>query len=246
MGAVAGCCGADDGYGGLVNTANSKKPKRTSKNRGFTQRTVNFQLYPQELCVVATDLSGFTYLTKKYGAIHFASVIVRMRQLLLPIIHDLSPIAIMTEADSFILVYENKMNAFFCGVLIKQLVNAYNETIISDFEDGSMDHFRIRMDGIGIDCGTNIYHDITANKIYGGDGAFHTAHLLGEEVANDGEFLISQRFYNSIREQECIAQQNVITFADLKATYDGVITCIIILTKTHYLYVVCLYLKSMI
>lgn len=192
-------------------------------SRRFTKREVNFNLYSKELSIVATDLSGFTYLTKKYGAIHFASVIVRMRQLLLPIITALSPLTVITEADSFIIVYENKLHAFFCGLLIKQMINSYNATIVDLSDSQPMGHYRIRMDGIGIDCGTGIYHDTSANKVYGGDGAFHTAHLLGEEVANDGEFLISQRFYDGIRREPFIANQKAITFLNKATTYDGVL-----------------------
>ena len=54
------------------------------------------------VAVLVSDLSGFTSTTRKYGIVHFASIIVRMRQLCLPILHHYHALHIGTEADNLI------------------------------------------------------------------------------------------------------------------------------------------------
>jgi len=58
-----------------------------------------------DVTVFVSDLSGFTSTTRKWGITHFASVIVRMRQLCLPIFHKRGAIYITTEADNFIVIF---------------------------------------------------------------------------------------------------------------------------------------------
>ena len=63
------------------------------------------------VAVLVSDLSGFTSTTRKHGIIHFASIIVRMRQLCLPILHNRGLVHLTTEADNFIVVFEDTVQA---------------------------------------------------------------------------------------------------------------------------------------
>ena len=49
------------------------------------QNFINTDYSDREVAVLVSDLRGFTSTTRKYGIVHFASIIVRMRQLVLPI-----------------------------------------------------------------------------------------------------------------------------------------------------------------
>ena len=62
------------------------------------------------VAVLVSDLSGFTSTTRKYGIVHFASVIVRMRQYL-PILKRRGAIYITTEADNFIVIFPDTHQA---------------------------------------------------------------------------------------------------------------------------------------
>ena len=53
------------------------------------------------VAVLVSDLSGFTSTTRKYGIVHFASVIVRMRQLCLPILKRRGAIYIYDRSRQF-------------------------------------------------------------------------------------------------------------------------------------------------
>ena len=63
---------------------------------------IHTDYHEQEVAVLVSDLSGFTSTTRKYGIVHFASIIVRMRQLVLPIFSKYNALNINTEADNFI------------------------------------------------------------------------------------------------------------------------------------------------
>jgi len=61
-------------------------------------------------------LSGFTSTTRKHGIVHFASIIVRMRQICLPIFEKRKASFITTEADNFIVVFEDTTNAVLAAL----------------------------------------------------------------------------------------------------------------------------------
>ena len=49
------------------------------------QNMILHDYHDREVAVMVSDLRGFTSTTRKYGIVHFASIIVRMRQLVYPI-----------------------------------------------------------------------------------------------------------------------------------------------------------------
>lgn len=48
----------------------------------------------QKVCVLVSDMSGFTKETRQHGIIHFASKILRMRQILHPVILRHAPLVV--------------------------------------------------------------------------------------------------------------------------------------------------------
>ena len=85
-----------------ASTVSNKDSNSTLLNK--LSKWLKTSYFKQEICVLVSDLSGFTRLTRKYGVIHFASVIVRKRQLCLPILHKHGALFISTEADNFIVI----------------------------------------------------------------------------------------------------------------------------------------------
>ena len=68
------------------------------------------------MTVLVSDLSGFTSTTRQYGILHFASVIVRMRQLCLPLFNRHGVRFVGTEADNFICVFKDTAEAVMAAV----------------------------------------------------------------------------------------------------------------------------------
>ena len=67
------------------------------KNFEKMQSWIRVSYADMHVAVLVSDLSGFTSTTRKYGIVHFASVIVRMRQLCLPILKRRGAIYITTK-----------------------------------------------------------------------------------------------------------------------------------------------------
>merc|ERR1711871_1849784 len=78
-----------------------------------------------DVAVIVSDLSGFTSTTRKWGIVHFASVIVRMRQLCLPILKNRGAIYITTEADNFIVIFPDTVQATMAALEMQAVLKAY-------------------------------------------------------------------------------------------------------------------------
>ena len=94
----------------------------------------------QEVGVLVSDLSGFTSTTRKYGIVHFASVIVRMRQLVLPIFDRFGAIEITTEADNFITVFPSCKAAIQAAIEMRGVLFKYNDSLSEERK-----HFSVKL-----------------------------------------------------------------------------------------------------
>jgi class 3 adenylate cyclase len=79
-------------------------------------RNIQISYENKEMAILVSDLSGFTSTTRKWGIVHFASVIVRMRQLCLPILNNRGAVFITTEADNFIVIFPDTTQAVMAGL----------------------------------------------------------------------------------------------------------------------------------
>jgi len=133
--------------------------------------------------ILVSDMSGFTRLTRTYGIIHFASVIIRMRQVCLPILHHFGAALITTEADDFIVIFRSAAAAVKAAHSMIFTVEKYNESLPPDRK-----HFALTLNGIGIDFGKGPLVDKN-NKLHG--KTFSNAYTLGEELSEKGCVLVS-------------------------------------------------------
>lgn len=140
--------------------------------------------YTQEVTVVVSDLIGFTKSTREYGIQHFASLIVRKRQLCLPIIHRYGAVHVGTEADNLILVFLDAKNAAKAAVAIRHVIRVYNESL--DAEQKPPLH--ISLNGIGVHCAPGLVID-REGGVHG--EALRLAYHWGEDLAENGDVLIS-------------------------------------------------------
>eukprot|EP00930_Biecheleria_cincta_P039057 TRINITY_DN26863_c0_g1_i1.p1 TRINITY_DN26863_c0_g1~~TRINITY_DN26863_c0_g1_i1.p1 ORF type:complete len:514 (-),score=66.16 TRINITY_DN26863_c0_g1_i1:86-1627(-) len=140
-------------------------------------------VYEENVAVLVSDLSGFTSTTRMYGIIHFASIIVRMRQLCLPIFDRYGAVHIGTEADNFIVVFLDTVNAVKAAVEMQHVIKTYSESLNADRK-----HFKIKLNGIGIHCAPGLVLD-KEDGLHG--DAMAVAYHIGEDLAEDGNIIIS-------------------------------------------------------
>jgi class 3 adenylate cyclase len=153
--------------------------------------------FEQEICVLVSDLSGFTRLTRKYGVIHFASVIIRKRQLCLPILHKYGALFISTEADNFIVVMPSAVAGAKAANEMQSVIFKYNSTLPPERE-----HFKIILNGIGLDCGIGVAID-RDDKLHG--EVSNTAYHIGEDLCSNGSVLCSGRMITRLNEAKDIS-----------------------------------------
>lgn len=145
----------------------------------------------QVACLVS-DMSGFTKLTRKYGIIHFASIIARFRQITLPIMKRYHALLITTEADSFNCIFPNAAMALMAANEMQKQTAEANRRLTPERE-----HFKLTLDGIGVDLGVGPLLD-KAGKLHG--RTFANAHILGEELCGKGSVALSRRARDEVKD----------------------------------------------
>ena len=68
--------------------------------------------------VLVSDMAGFTKTTRRLGIVHFASLIIRMRQLCLPILQAHGALFIGNEADNLIVVLPSAPELVNAGAVV--------------------------------------------------------------------------------------------------------------------------------
>jgi hypothetical protein len=140
-------------------------------------------------CLV-TDMSGFTRITRQYGIIHFASTLLKMQQLFRPLLTLYNAEEVYTEADNFIVSFENPLDALICSFHLQSVIDDYNNERMNPI-------FKIKIGGYGLSYRTQerIVVDTGNGKLYAQvvDEAFH----LGEDVSSNNH-CISESMYNAL------------------------------------------------
>jgi class 3 adenylate cyclase len=135
--------------------------------------------YGQERAVLVLDMSGFSLLTRKFGIVHYLSMVRRMQLTCEPIVKSYNGELIKFEADN-------------CFALFPTPILAANAAIAMQhaFEGGNIltsDEFDIHV-SCGIDYGKVL---LIENEDCFGD-AVNCASKLGEDIADSNEILITQ------------------------------------------------------
>jgi len=148
-----------------------------------------FQNY--EVGVLVSDMSGFTKLTRKHGAVHFTSIIARNRQICHPILRRNGACFIATEGDNFIVVFPTVVGAALAACEMQQTVTHWNNGLSPERE-----HFALTLNGVGVHCGKGPIVDI-CGKLHGKTS--DNAYTLGEEMCDKGSVAFSQAVVDKIK-----------------------------------------------
>ena len=134
--------------------------------------------YGAEYTVFVLDMSGFSLLTRKYGIVHYLSMVRRMHLTTEPIIRSYGGILIKYEADNCFAVFPDPLAAVNAAIALQHAFRAANLLTSEDLD--------IHI-SCGIDYGKIL---IVAHEDCFGDPV-NRASKIGEDLAAAGEILVT-------------------------------------------------------
>lgn len=138
-----------------------------------------WQEYGMERAVFVLDMSGFSMLTRKYGIVHYLSMVRRMQLTTEPIVKSYGGSMIKYEADNCFAIFPDPLAAVKAALAMQHAFEASNLMTSDDLD--------IYI-ACGIDFGKILV--IEGEDCFG--DAVNRASKLGEDVAAAGEILITK------------------------------------------------------
>ncbi len=135
--------------------------------------------YGAEYAVFVLDMSGFSMLTRKYGIVHYLSMVRRMQLTTKPIVKSYGGSMIKYEADNCFAIFPDPLSAVNAAIAMQHAFRAANLLTSDDLD-------------IHISCGI----DYGKILIIGHEDCFgdpvNRASKMGEDLAAAGEILITK------------------------------------------------------
>jgi adenylate cyclase len=132
-----------------------------------------------EYAVFVLDMSGFSLLTRKYGIVHYLSMVRRMQMTTEPIVKSYGGFMIKYEADNCFAVFPDPLSAVNAAIAMQHAFRAENLLTSADLD-------------IHISCGI----DYGKILMIGHEDCFgdpvNRASKMGEDLAVAGEILITK------------------------------------------------------
>src|SRR5215212_3211845 len=135
--------------------------------------------YGAEYAVFVLDMSGFSLLTRKYGIVHYLSMVKRMQLTTEPIVKSYGGSMIKYEADNCFAVFPDPLSAVNAAIAMQHAFHAVNLMTSDDLD-------------IYISCGI----DYGKILVVGHEDCFgdpvNRASKMGEDLASAGEILVTR------------------------------------------------------
>jgi class 3 adenylate cyclase len=135
--------------------------------------------YGAEYAVFVLDMSGFSMLTRKYGIVHYLSMVRRMQLTTEPIVKSYGGFMIKYEADNCFAVFPDPLSAVNAAIAMQHAFRTSNLLTSDDLD-------------IHIACGI----DYGKILMIGHEDCFgdpvNRASKIGEDLATAGEILITK------------------------------------------------------
>jgi class 3 adenylate cyclase len=132
-----------------------------------------------EYAVFVLDMSGFSLLTRKYGIVHYLSMVRRMQMTTEPIVKSYGGFMIKYEADNCFAVFPDPLSAVNAAIAMQHAFRAENLLTSDDLD-------------IHISCGI----DYGKILVVGHEDCFgdpvNRASKMGEDLAVAGEILVTK------------------------------------------------------
>jgi len=141
--------------------------------------------YGMHRAVFVLDMSGFSLLTRKYGIVHYLSMVKRMQLTTEPIVKSYGGSMIKFEADNCFAIFPDPQSAVNAAMAMQHAFESSNLTTSDDLD-------------IYIACGID-YGKILVIKDEDCFGdAVNRASKLGEDIASAREILVTQEAMDAI------------------------------------------------
>jgi class 3 adenylate cyclase len=138
-----------------------------------------WDLFGEEWCVMATDLSGFSRGVADFGIIHFLQTIYEAERLLVPVVDLHDGILLKVEGDSFLVLFRNVQKALHAAVQMQRSTRRYN---------GGREPREHVLLGVGLGFGRMLR--IGDQDVFGVE--VNAACILGETWAKGYDILVTQ------------------------------------------------------
>ena len=152
--------------------------------------------YGAEYAVFVLDMSGFSLLTRKYGIVHYLSMVRRMQLTTEPIVKSYDGSMIKYEADNCFAVFPDPLSAVNAAIAMQHAFVASNLLTSDDLD-------------IHISCGI----DYGKLLIIGHEDCFgdpvNRASKIGEDLAMAGEILITREAMQMIPAEAGIKSRGI-------------------------------------
>ena len=152
--------------------------------------------FGSEYAVFVLDMSGFSLLTRKYGIVHYLSMVRRMQLTTKPIVRSFGGSMIKYEADNCFAVFPEPLAAVNAAIAMQHAFDAANLLTSDDLD-------------IHIACGI----DYGKILIIGHQDCFgdpvNRASKMGEDVAAAGEILVTKEAMDMISPEAGIKTRQI-------------------------------------
>jgi len=167
----------------LLNFSQAEDPDLRAK----IEKTL-WDTFGEEQAVFVLDMSGFTRLTRKFGIIHYLSMVRRMQLTSGPIVQSYDGYMLKYDADNCFALFPNPLSAVNAAIAMQHAFDAANILTPDDLD--------IRI-ACGIDYGKIL---VVGNEDCFGD-AVNRASKLGEDIAEAGDILVTKEAMEMIPEE---------------------------------------------
>ena len=135
--------------------------------------------YGAEYAVFVLDMSGFSLLTRKYGIVHYLSMVRRMQLTTEPIVKSYGGRMIKYEADNCFAVFPDPLSAVNAAIAMQHAFTASNLLTSEDLD-------------IYIACGIDYGKLLILEQEDCFGDPVNRASKIGEDIAGAGEILITK------------------------------------------------------
>jgi adenylate cyclase len=149
-----------------------------SEERQKLERSL-WEEFGAEYAVFVLDMSGFSLLTRKYGIVHYLSMVRRMQMTTEPIVKSYGGFMIKYEADNCFAVFPDPLSAVNAAIAMQHAFRAEN-LLTSDDQD------------INISCGIDYGRILMIEHEDCFGDPVNRASKMGEDLAIAGEILVTK------------------------------------------------------
>lgn len=135
--------------------------------------------YGAEYAVFVLDMAGFSLLTRKYGIVHYLSMVKRMQLTTEPIVKSYGGTMIKYEADNCFAVFPDPLSAVNAAIAMQHAFASSNLVTSDDLD-------------IHISCGIDYGQLLVLEQEDCFGDPVNRASKMGEDIAAAGEILITQ------------------------------------------------------